>query len=225
MQVKDISKSLNDSDLEFEETTHHFQVRKVLERLEQKKALRRIYMPYKKEELKTKQLDYESNDEITEKFMEHFAEDIQRVNNGELKPKRFKSKIGRKQFELLAKVFETGYRSCQQGKGKIILCQSKQEGKRSFFKRVVEEPYVTMGNELIENMVMRAERKTAREERRTEILAKTKNILGMDVIEAGKFVLQRMRKRKQNGIKKTEAISIMKSSNTIGLSGRVNEGR
>lgn len=92
-------------EIELEESMHHWQVRKVVDRVTKDGLDAQLYTPYNKGAERGIPSSYERTDSITKKIMEDFKEDIQQINSGELSVENLKNKVGRSEYELLGNLY------------------------------------------------------------------------------------------------------------------------
>lgn len=92
---------------QFEEAIHHWQVRKVADRIIGENLDSLLKAPYTLDLSISANTLYELSDRITERFFDFFEQDVQEINSGRKTIRGFKTMVCPRNYNLLCKVFES----------------------------------------------------------------------------------------------------------------------
>lgn len=151
-----------------EEMSHNWQAGEVLLKIVNDGLLEKVDFPYNNTSINGS-LDYELFDNATKEFDSYFKEDIQEINRGDLSLKKFKRKVGVRNFDSFAK---TAY-----------LCTNDPEcsNETSNLEYSKKDMYNDIGVEIVKKMVDKVGR-------RNRFLHKTKSLSPSKIVSTGKNI-------------------------------------
>lgn len=185
-----------------EETSHHWQVRNVVNEAMNLKILPPIHMMYRDKNVKTNTL-YEQADTTTKLFMQSFGDKIQDVNSGKTTIRGFKKNVGVINYKLLGNLYNEWL-------GQKKLNFSTQFGSLNISgleQNDGQELYSELGEEIVGRMTSKS--------KRNDILEKTYSISPKEILNVNNL-LRKMKKRKETiDNTKPKKVVLTNNSNNI----------
>ena len=192
-----------------EEVIHHLQSREVLKQIVNNDDLIKLLdLPYINKSFDNPPTQqYELFDGTTKKFIKRFKTDIQNVNNGELSVKKFKRKVGIRNFALFAQTANLCTNDNNTDNNIISLSSLSFANLISDSDEFPDnQKYNRIGNDVVEKMKAKVNkmeiRRAAKIEKRTKrqaFIEKTKDkIASMNIFNTGKSIESEVKNRAKN---------------------------
>ena len=187
--------------IKFEEIIHHWQTRKVVNKIYENNLNKLIYMPYHNNDLnKIYVNNYEYADSSTEKFMHEFGDLIPQVNSGKMSIHEFKKIVGPSNYNLLAHLYENWTTGITVKARKTNVNTQSSETGIEITYGPEHQLFSKLGEDIINNMSYHAKNPSKKD----IIVNKTHNILATDITKIADVLEAKISKKrlsnKQNDI-------------------------
>lgn len=187
-----------ESETAFEEVTHHWQARKVAEKLKNSPVFKNFKMPYLNQSKTREDVTYEEADITAIKFMNNFGEDIQAVNSGDMSAEQFKKKVGKSSFDNLSHLFDIWTsvesktivgnhikQSIAAPSGQAVIVATKAQYDKALKEtEPIKNAYSEMGSMIVDQMIFNA----SKYKQKNSIVSKTLGLAADKICSIGTFI-------------------------------------